>query len=165
VRSLKSAIGSVFESVFALIANLRSYDASRLASMAEGSHAARIRAGIEAFNQGDVEGVVSVLREDVVWKRIEGLPGEGAFVYGREAVREFLQPEIFEDMTLEPLEIVEEGDVVLLRGRVRARGAASGVELEVESYVVYLLRDGLAYRVETYRDRDDAERSAGLRFA
>jgi hypothetical protein len=53
----------------------------------------------------------------------------------------------------------------MLRGRVRARGAASGVELEVESYVVYLLRDGLAYRVETYRDREDAERSAGLRFA
>jgi len=34
----------------------------------------------------------------------------------------------------------------------------------VESYIVYRIRDGLAWRVENWRRREDAERSSGLKF-
>lgn len=132
--------------------------------MAEGAHARRIRAGIDAFNRGDVEGVLALVSEDVEWKRVDGLPDEGGRLHGRDAVREFLQPEVFERMSLEPVEIVEEGDTVLIRGRVTALGAASGIELEVDSFIVYRLEGDLARSVENYRKREDAERASGLRF-
>ena len=60
--------------------------------------------------------------------------------------------------------MVEGEDVIMVRGVFRATGAASGIVLEVEASTVYKLNDeGLAWRVENWNDRADAERSAGLR--
>lgn len=132
--------------------------------MPEGPNSARIRQGIEAFNEHDVERVLSFVSDDVEWKRVDGLPDEGGLLHGKAAVREFLRPEVFETQSLEPLEILEEGDTVVVRARFTARGAGSGIELAVESYIVYRIRDGLAWRVENWRAREDAERSSGLRF-
>ena len=61
--------------------------------------------------------------------------------------------------------MVEGDDVIMVHGVFDATGAASGIELDVETYTVYKLNDeGLARRVENWNDRADAERSAGLRF-
>ena len=54
-----------------------------------------IRAGIEAFNRGDSEAILETLTEDVEWKRVDGLPDGGGVLHGREAVREFLKPDVF----------------------------------------------------------------------
>jgi len=132
--------------------------------MVESANTARIREAIEAFNRHDVEGMLAFLAEDVEWKRVDGLPDESGLIRGREAVRELLRPMAFETAHLEPLEVVEEGDRALIHGRFTARGAASGVELQVDSYTVYFFADGLARRVENWRRREDAERSSGLRL-
>jgi ketosteroid isomerase-like protein len=124
-----------------------------------------IRRGTEAFNDHDVEGVLALITDDVEWKRVDGLPDEGGTIHGKEAVREFLRPEVFETAHLEPLEIVEDEDTALMWGRFTARGAASGIELSVETYIVYRVRDGLTWRVENWRGREDAERSSGLRLS
>ena len=121
-----------------------------------------IEAGVEAFNGSDHERLLSMLTEDVEWKRVDGLPDEGGTLHGREAVRAFLEPEVFDRARFEVVDAVEEGDVALVRGVFRARGAGSGIELDTEAYVVYRVRDGLAYRVESWRLREDAERSSGL---
>lgn len=126
------------------------------------SNGERIRAGIDAFNAGNHEAVLDFLAEDVEWKRIDGLPDEGGTLHGREAVRAFLEPEVFERPRLEPLELVEDESTVLIHAVFHARGAASGIELDTEAYLVYKVEDGLARRVESWRDRADAERSAGL---
>ena len=125
----------------------------------------RISTGIEAFNAGDHEAVLSLVAEDVVWKRVDGLPDEGGTIHGRDAVRAFLQPEVFDRARLEPLEIVEGESTVLIHAVFHARGAGSGIELDTETYLVYELEDGLAKRVESWRERADAERSSGLRLA
>ena len=132
--------------------------------MAEGPLSARIREGVAAFNEHDVDGVLSFVTDDVEWKRVDGLPDEGGTIYGKEAVRDFLRPEVFATAHLEPLEMTEDNDTILLRARFTARGAASGIELAVETYIVYRIRDGLAWRVENWRRREDAERSSGLSF-
>ncbi len=125
-----------------------------------------IRAGIEAFNRGDSEAILETLTEDVEWKRVDGLPDGGGVLHGREAVREFLKPDVFAAARFEALEMVEGEDVIMVRGVFRATGAASGIVLDVEASTVYKLNDeGLAWRVENWNDRADAERSAGLRFA
>lgn len=125
----------------------------------------RISTGIEAFNAGDHEAVLSLVAEDVVWKRVDGLPDEGGTIHGRDAVRAFLQPEVFDRARLEPLEFVEGESTVLIHAVFHARGAGSGIELDTETYLVYELEDGLAKRVESWRERADAERSSGLRLA
>jgi ketosteroid isomerase-like protein len=129
------------------------------------SNADRVRAGIEAYNAGDFEAVLATVSEDVTWKRVDGLPDEGGTLHGRDAVRELFRPEAWSRQRIDPLELVESGDTVLLRGLFHAEGAGSGIELNVETHVVYRFgADGLAHTVENWRDREDAERSAGLQF-
>ena len=126
----------------------------------------RVREGIEAYNAGDFERVLDTVAEDVTWKRVDGLPDEGGTIHGREAVRALFRPEAWARQRLEPLEIVEEGGTVLVHGRFHAQGAGSGIELHVDTYVVYRFGDdGLAHTVENWRDREDAERSSGLRLS
>jgi ketosteroid isomerase-like protein len=133
--------------------------------MTERSHADRIHAATEAYNSGDFERVLETVTEDVTWKRVDGLPDEGGTVHGRDAVRELFRPEAFGRQRFEPVETVERGDTVLVRGIFHAKGAGSGIELDVEAFVVYRFNeDGLAYQVENWREREDAERSSGLRF-
>jgi len=121
-----------------------------------------IKAGTEAFNRGDHEAVLALLADDVEWKRVDGLPDEGGTLRGKDAIRAWLEPEVFAEARVEPLEFAEAGDTVLMRSRFHARGAGSGIELNVEAYTVYRVRDGLAYRVENWARLEDAERSAGL---
>ncbi len=124
-----------------------------------------IDAGVKAFNGEDHERLLSLLTEDVEWKRVDGLPDEGGVLHGREAVRAFLEPEVFDRARFETVEVVEEGETALVRGVFHARGAGSQIELDIETYIVYRLRDGLACRVESWRRREDAERSSGLRLS
>ena len=128
-----------------------------------GRHADRIGAAIEAYNAGEFERFLETLAEDVEWKRVDGLPDEGGTIYGRDAVRELFRPEAWARQRFEPLQIVEEGDTVLVHGLFHAEGAGSGIVLGVETYAVYRFNaDGLAHRVENWREREDAERSSGL---
>jgi ketosteroid isomerase-like protein len=132
--------------------------------MTGGPNTERLLEGIGAFNRGDHEAVLAQLTEDVEWKRVDGLPDQGGVIHGRQAVRELLRPEAFAAAHFEPLEIVEAGDTLLVRGRFHARGAGSGIELGVEAYVVYWFEGGLVRQVENWRRREDAERSSGLQF-
>jgi ketosteroid isomerase-like protein len=134
--------------------------------MARPTNLDRIRAGIDAFNRGDWEAIAGALTEDVEWQRVDVLPDGGGVLRGREAVRRFLQPDVFAAARFEALEVVEGDDVVMVHGVFRATGASSGIELDVEAYTVYKLNDeGLAWRVENWNERAKAESSAGLRFA
>lgn len=130
--------------------------------MAEGPHSAVIREATEAFNRHDVEAVLACVTEDVEWKRIDGLPDDSGVIRGHEAVREFMRPEVFEWMRVEPRELAEAGDTVLMHVRVAALGAASGVKLEVDAYAVYEFEGALVRRVENYSNRAAAEAAAGL---
>ena len=124
-----------------------------------------IEAGVEAFNGSDHERLLSMVTEDVEWKRVDGLPDEsGGWLHGREELRELLAPDAFDRAHFEVVEMVEGEGVALVHGVFHARGAGSGIELTVDAYTVYFVRDGLAYRVESWRQREDAERSSGLRL-
>jgi ketosteroid isomerase-like protein len=129
-------------------------------------HGGHVRGTIAAYNSGDFERVLSAFSEDVTWKRVDGLPDEGGTIHGRDALRELFLPDAWSRQRFEPLELVERGDTVLVRGIFHAVGAGSGIGLDVEAYTVYRFgTDGLAHTVEHWRKREDAERSSGLRFA
>ena len=54
------------------------------------------------------------------------------------------------------------GDEVVVLGRYRASGGASGVELEGEHGYVWTIRDGRAVRFQWYQSHAEALEAAGL---
>ena len=69
----------------------------------------------------------------------------------------------FSDLRIEPERIIDlGGDRVLVLSRQTASGKQSGVPIEHEFGDVFTLRDGRVVRLESYWNRADAIRAAGL---
>ena len=84
---------------------------------------------------------------------------------GSEALRAWMEPDALEDQRIEPIEFRINGNRVLVRQRTLARGAGSGIELDLENWAVWTLDDdGLAMRVESFlvHEESDALAAAGL---
>jgi hypothetical protein len=71
-------------------------------------------------------------------------------------VREYLAPNIFEDQTAAPLELIEEGNRVLVVARVHARAGGSGIEIDQVVYHLFTIEDGLAVRFSAHIERNEA---------
>lgn len=115
---------------------------------------AGLRGLYEAFNRGDVEALVTMVRPDVELVR----PGGQASIKGVAALRAWMEPDAFEEQRVEPLDFTVNGNRVLVRQHATARGAGSGIELDVDSCAVWTLDDdGLVRRVEYYLPHQDAD--------
>ena len=114
-----------------------------------------IRVAYAAFSRGEVEAVMDLLHPDVEWvpptSSLDPQP-----LRGRDAVRRYLAPNFFESQSAEPIEVLEEGDRVLVIARVRARGRESGVELDQTAYHLWTVAEGRAVRFAAFVDRDEA---------
>jgi ketosteroid isomerase-like protein len=68
------------------------------------------------------------------------------------------------DQRWEPKEFRVNGDKVLVQQNTRARGAASGIEFDVDTLVVWTLEDGLVTRIEGFliSEESAALEAAGL---
>jgi hypothetical protein len=76
-----------------------------------------------------------------------------------------MEPDAFEEQQIQPREFRIQGNKVLVRQDTRARGAGSGIELDVEIWTVWTLDDdGLATRVEGFlpHEKSEAFEAAGL---
>jgi uncharacterized protein len=117
-----------------------------------------------AFNRRDLDELLELIDGDVEWIPIMAAL-EGRVYRGHDGVRQWVEDlsvdwEYFETHQEEFLEI---GDRVLILGRWRARARSSGVELESEqaSWLIDL-QDGKIVRLQTFTDRDEAVKAAGL---
>jgi ketosteroid isomerase-like protein len=63
-------------------------------------------------------------------------------------------------MEVEVAEFEDAGERVLVHGRIRSRGIASGVELDTPVSWVCALREDKVVRVEAFLDRGAAEAAA-----
>jgi ketosteroid isomerase-like protein len=124
-------------------------------------HVERVRSILEAFNRGDVEAVVQVVHPDIEFTRV----GDQSPVRGLASLREWMEPDAFQDQRFEPLDITANGNKVLVRQRFTARGAGSGLELDFTTFAVFTLGDdGLVTRLEGFLAHEEAEarEAAGL---
>jgi ketosteroid isomerase-like protein len=117
----------------------------------------RMREGYEAFNRGDFDAAARWIHPEIVWHRAADF--ERA-MEGRDAVRQSMDPSVFQRQQSEVLGMEAIGDSVLVDTVFHATGAGSGIELDQEGYHLWTMRDGMAARFEFFLDRDEALRAA-----
>jgi len=70
--------------------------------------------------------------------------------------------ETWDEHRVEPQELIDVGDRVVLLLREHQRGKSSGIELVVETAVIVTLRNGRILRFQAYMDRAAALEAVGL---
>ncbi|MBA3261241.1 MAG: nuclear transport factor 2 family protein [Thermoleophilaceae bacterium] len=95
--------------------------------------------GIDAYNAGDLEAVADFLHEDVVAVVSDGMANAGVY-RGHEGFARMVSHwnDAWEDFRLEIVELIEEGDAVIVPVVQHGRGRGSGIETSMTA--VHLLR-------------------------
>ena len=124
-----------------------------------------VRHGYEAFNRGDIDGVVGLLAQDFEYVASGQVPGVGGVYRGADGLRRFAEAfwSEFDDPRIEVHEVIEVGDQVLASTTLRGHGKQSGAETSWGVCQVWTLRDGTAARGQGFSSRADALEAVGLR--
>ena len=120
-----------------------------------------LRRALGAFSRGDFDAAIEMAHPEVEFIT----PGRQSPIRGAEAFRAWMEPDALEEQRIEPLEFRANGNRVLVRQNTWARGAGSGIELEIETWAVWTLDDdGLITRVEGFliHQESEAREAAGL---
>ncbi len=118
-----------------------------------------LRRQTDAINSGDFDSAIELAAPDIVFVRPGGLPE----LRGTEAVRAWMEPDAFASQTYELLSCEAAGDRMLTHTRTIARGAGSGIEMEVDSLTVWTFNDdGKVTRVEAFLTADEADARRAL---
>ena len=122
----------------------------------------RFRAGLEAYNRGDVERWLETFHPDVVFEARIGLL-EGDYS-GHEGLRRLLADiaDSWEVFDLDFPDVRDLGDRVLALGTVHMIGRGSGIEAEAPVAFVSTVRDGLTTHIKDYGEWAQALEAAGL---
>jgi SnoaL-like domain len=122
----------------------------------------RLRGAYEAFNRADFDTAMEVAHPE-----IEFIPlGGQSSLKGADALRAWMEPDAFENQQIEPLEFRVRGDKILVHQLATARGAGSGIELNLDAWAVWTFdNDGRAIRVQAFLPHQEIEalEAAGLR--
>ncbi len=124
------------------------------------------RGAMDAWNRGDLEAWLATGHPDIEWISAVVAEVEGAErVYrGLAEMRRFWDEwHSVWDLTIEISEARDLGDTVVLLGRMRTRGRASGVPLERPVAYVSEFEGGLIRKIRAYRDPEEALEAVGLR--
>jgi hypothetical protein len=98
--------------------------------------------------------VVQLVHPDIELVRAGGMSS----LKGSAALREWMEPDAFEEQRIEPLDFRVNGDKVLVREHVTGRGAGSGIEVDFVNCIVWTLDDhGLMKEAQGFLPHEEAE--------
>ena len=123
-----------------------------------------VREALDAVNRRDTEaGLPYIDPEAELQSAIIG-GAEGNTYRGHEGIRDWMAESdaTFEELRVEPEEVRDLGNDVLLIGRLYARGRESGVEVDSATAWLFTLRDGKIVRARGYLNPEEALEAAGL---
>jgi ketosteroid isomerase-like protein len=122
-----------------------------------------VRSLMAAFERGDVDAQLTLLAPDVEIVEWPDAPDPRTF-RGHAGARRAREAwaEVWEWLRSDVEEVAEAGDRVVVCGRTHAKGKGSAVEVDVEAFNVYTLRDGRVTRIELFTSKGPAMRAAGL---
>jgi ketosteroid isomerase-like protein len=109
-----------------------------------------VRRGYDAWNRGDLGAVLELVDPEFEWEPVE-IPWSGT-MRTRAEFESYLRSlrRIWETFRLELEELREIGDAVLVVVLERARGRASGVEVEQRMVHLWSFRNRRARRMQTF---------------
>jgi ketosteroid isomerase-like protein len=123
-----------------------------------------IKRMLDAVNRWDAEGMIAEIQPDYEFSPIMAAL-EGRIYRGPEGVHRWIadMKDHWEYFECCPVEFHDLGDRVIAFGHWRARGRASGVEVDGQPATwVGWVRDGLFCRWRTFTDREEALDTAGV---
>jgi ketosteroid isomerase-like protein len=125
-----------------------------------GENVAAVRRAIDAYNAGDVGGLLTMAHPDIEWEVAPEHPAATTH-RGFEAVTEYHEDwrKTLQGLTIDLRSVAEAGDSVVTVCGLRGKGAESGADVEVEIAFLTTFRDGKAIRVEEFLDLDEAMRA------
>jgi ketosteroid isomerase-like protein len=123
-----------------------------------------VRRAYEAFNRGDLDGMVADFAPEFEYVASGAVPGTRGVHPGTEGFRQYTEGfwGEFDDAQIEVHELTEARDQVLASVTFRGRGKQSGVEASWDIWQLWTLRDGKNVRGEGFPSRDEALKAAGL---
>jgi hypothetical protein len=113
-----------------------------------------VKDGYAAFGRGDLQGLLSLQAEDVVWDIPgDGLPMAGSY-RGHDGVASFFERLKRETEILEfqPREFLADGDRVLVVGWERVKIKATGHSADIDWVMSFTIRDGKIAAFRQYTD-------------
>jgi ketosteroid isomerase-like protein len=124
-------------------------------------------AAIDALNARDVEAADALFDEDVEWRPARSAGGavEGTVYRGKRGMAQYIADvdSGFDEMRFDIQSIDSvPPDRVFYRGRIIARGSASGVQLDEPIWGLWELRDGKLLRGMGFLSEREALEAAGL---
>ena len=116
----------------------------------------------EAFARGDLDALQQLLSPDIEWRTTPDVP----FLGNYRGIDEFLRAmaewtEPFDELTTTVEEMIDTGDRVVVRHRMRGRGTDSGVETDLVLWQVVTVGNGQLTRMHDFATREDALAAAG----
>jgi ketosteroid isomerase-like protein len=122
-----------------------------------------LRQGYDAWNSGDWTGMEALLTSDFEVDATDRVLNpetyEGIEGFRRMAAE---MSEVWESWEVEPLEFLENGDLVFVEHLVRAHGKGSGIVVAQTYWSVWTIRNGKGAKLVLYLDRDGALKGAGI---
>ena len=113
---------------------------------------------LRRMNSRDLR-VEDLCHPEIEWRWPESTPGSSLY-RGHEAVHRGLEQwaESWESLAMDPYEVLEDGDYLLVLMTYRMRGAGSGVYLEAPVAHLHQFEDGLLRRWWMFGDAEKARR-------
>jgi uncharacterized protein len=117
-----------------------------------------MKRGFEALADGGIEALIPYVDPEFETTTPPGLAAEPDTYRGHEGIRRYWASfeEVMDDIRFEPQQMTALGDGVLIELILRARGKATGIEVEQHLWQVWTLRDGRAITVDSYATEEEA---------
>ncbi|MGH7588364.1 MAG: nuclear transport factor 2 family protein [Gemmatimonadota bacterium] len=122
------------------------------------------RRAYEAYNRGDLEGMVVDFAPTFAYETTGAVPGTRAVYNGPNGWSEFAGwiREEFYDARIEIHDLIEAGDQVLAEVTLKGRGKQSGVETSWDLWHLWTVQEGKVVHGHGFTRRDEALEAAGL---
>ena len=122
-----------------------------------------VRLLFERFGEGGIEAALEGLDEELVIEIPADLSAEPDSYHGHEGARRYFAgfDGMIEDVRYEAIELIPAGERVIAHIRLGGRGVTSGLEVELEAFVVHELACGKVTRMRPYADLESARAAAG----
>jgi ketosteroid isomerase-like protein len=120
-----------------------------------------VRSLFELYARGGIDAALEALDDGIVIVIPPEMSAEPDSYHGHEGARRYFDgfDGMLEDIRYEALELIPEGEHVLARARMAGRGVTSGLEVELETFVVHRVEGGKVTLIEPHADAESARES------